>query len=53
MIFNGTSIDNEAEIAAQLNLFYKNIALEITEKIDEPINSPDFYLQKVNSSLDI
>ena len=29
-----------------MNLFYKNIALEITENIDKPINSPDFYLQK-------
>ena len=49
MIFNGTPSDNEAEIAAKLNLFYKNIALEITERIDEPINSPDFYLQKAKS----
>ena len=32
-----------------MNLFYKNIALEITEKIEKPINSPDFYLQKAKS----
>ena len=36
MIYNGTSFDNKSKLASQLNLFYKNIALKITERLMRP-----------------
>ena len=38
--------ENDLEIANQFNLFYKNIAIDISKNIEKPVNPPNYYLEK-------
>ena len=40
LVFNGTTYENDLEIATQFNLFYKNIAIDIAENIEKAVNPP-------------
>ena len=46
IIFDGKPYEKESDIASQFNHFYKNIALDICNNIDKPINSPNYYLRQ-------
>ena len=46
MTFNGITYEKEPDIATQFNIFYKNIALDICQSIEKPINPPNYYLEK-------